>query len=131
MRTADGWIMENLSANGTAVNGRRYKADKQILLATGDVIGVGMETEILFVAGGDDPAEAIARYRQSQQSPNLSRRPNPPPRRRPPCPPPRPASIFNNDWRPPASSRRPCRMNPPRNPSRPSPTSRSRPSSRR
>ena len=43
-RTPDGWIMENLSSNGTAVNGKRYKADKQILLGTGDLLGVGLET---------------------------------------------------------------------------------------
>jgi hypothetical protein len=64
-RTPDGWIMENLSSNGTVVNGRRYKADKQILLGTGDLLGVGLETEILFVGEGDDPKEALAKYRES------------------------------------------------------------------
>ena len=64
-RSPDGWILENLSSNGTGVNGRRYKADKQILLATGDLLSVGMETEILFVGEGDDPKEALAKYRES------------------------------------------------------------------
>jgi hypothetical protein len=68
-RTPEGWILENMSSNGTMVNGRRYKADQQILLATGDLLGVGMETEILFVAEGDDPKEALAKYIQSQPSP--------------------------------------------------------------
>jgi tetratricopeptide (TPR) repeat protein len=66
-RTADGWVMENLSSNGTLVNGRRYKAGTQIILATGDLLGVGMETEILFVAAGDDPKEALAKYREAIQ----------------------------------------------------------------
>lgn len=68
-RTPDGWILENLSSNGTMVNGRRYKADQQILLATGDLLGVGMESEILFIAQGDDPKEALAKYIQSQPAP--------------------------------------------------------------
>ena len=68
-RTPDGWILENLSTNGTMVSGRRYKSDQQILLATGDLLGVGLETEILFVAEGDDPKEALAKYIQSQPAP--------------------------------------------------------------
>lgn len=55
----DGCIMENMSVNGTMVNGKRYKAGKQIMLATGDVLGVGLETEILFVSPGDDVQQAI------------------------------------------------------------------------
>ena len=61
--TPDGWVMENLSAGGTRVNGKRYKSGKKILLETGDVVGVGKQTEILFVSAGDDPDEALAAYR--------------------------------------------------------------------
>ena len=57
--TREGWIMENLSANGTRVNGKRYKAGKKILLDTGDILGVGRDTEILYVAAGDDPDTAL------------------------------------------------------------------------
>lgn len=60
--TADGWIVENLSSNGSKVNGKKYKTGKQILLATGDILAVGMQTEILFVAPGDDVDAALAQY---------------------------------------------------------------------
>ena len=63
--TRDGWVMENLSANGTLINGKRYKKDKKVLLDTGDVMGVGLETRILYVAPGDDPEEALADWRQA------------------------------------------------------------------
>jgi len=63
--TRDGWVMENLSANGTLINGKRYKKDKKVLLDTGDVMGVGLETKILYVAPGDDPEEALADWRQA------------------------------------------------------------------
>jgi len=62
--TGDGWVMENLSGNGTLVNGKRFRSrKKKILLATGDVLGVGRQTRILFVAPGDDPDEALRAYR--------------------------------------------------------------------
>ncbi|MFP4140852.1 MAG: FHA domain-containing protein [Planctomycetota bacterium] len=57
--TPEGWVMENRSANGTEVNGKRYKR-KQILLETGDILGVGQETRILYVSPEDDPKEAMA-----------------------------------------------------------------------
>ncbi|MDY6913612.1 MAG: FHA domain-containing protein [Planctomycetota bacterium] len=60
-----GWVVENLSANGTRVNGKRYKSGRKILLATGDVLGVGLDTEILFVAPGDDPDEAMRKFQGS------------------------------------------------------------------
>jgi hypothetical protein len=59
--TPDGWVMENRSSNGTEVNGKRYKsAKKRILLETGDILGVGQETRILYVSPEDDPQEAMA-----------------------------------------------------------------------
>jgi pSer/pThr/pTyr-binding forkhead associated (FHA) protein len=61
----DGWLMENLSSNGTRVNGKKYKGGKKILLATGDCLGVGLTTEILYVAPGDDSESALSAYRQS------------------------------------------------------------------
>ena len=54
--------MESLSKRGTWINGNRYKPGKRVLLETGDLIGVGEQTQMLFVAGGDDPDAALAVY---------------------------------------------------------------------
>jgi hypothetical protein len=62
-RTADGWVMENLSPTGTWVNGKKFKG-KKVLLDTGDVLGVGSQTEVLFVSGEDDPDAALDEYRR-------------------------------------------------------------------
>ena len=63
--TQDGWIFENISTLKSRVNGKRYKTGKKIILDTGDVIAVGAETEMLFVATGDDTEAAVIAYRQS------------------------------------------------------------------
>jgi hypothetical protein len=76
--THQGWIVQNLSHNGTLVNGKRYRKPKQILLDTGDVLGVGMETEILYVSPGDDPEEALQIYRQAH--PQGAEKPKPYPK---------------------------------------------------
>lgn len=61
-----GWILENLSPKGTRVNGKRFKkASQQVLLATGDVLGAGEETRMLFVSPGDDADAALAAYREA------------------------------------------------------------------
>ena len=57
-----GPTLENLSSRGTWINGKRFTAGKKVLLETGDVIGAGAETEILFVAAGDDPDAALAMH---------------------------------------------------------------------
>jgi pSer/pThr/pTyr-binding forkhead associated (FHA) protein len=63
-RTADGWVLTNLSRNGTDVNGKRYKkASKQILLDTGDVVTIGALTAALFVGTGDDSEQPLQAYR--------------------------------------------------------------------
>ncbi len=62
-RTADGWVVEDISSTGTRINGKRYRSGKKIILDTGDVLGIGAETEILFVAPGADPEKALAEYR--------------------------------------------------------------------
>jgi len=67
-RTAEGWVVENLSPNGTFINGKKYKSGKKVLLETGDVLGVGRETEILFVSPGDDPTEALAGYHRQRKA---------------------------------------------------------------
>ncbi len=63
--TRDGWVMENISANGTLINGKRYKKNKKIVLDTGDVMGVGLETKMLYVSPGDDPEEALQGWREA------------------------------------------------------------------
>ena len=62
--SADGWVMENLSASGTRVNGRKFKTRK-VLLDSGDVLGMGKDTEVLFVAPGDDPDQVLSEYRSA------------------------------------------------------------------
>lgn len=61
----DGWIVENMSSNGTVINGKRYKTGKKIILATGDVLSFGVRTQALFVAPGDDAQAAVAAWRQA------------------------------------------------------------------
>lgn len=81
--TAQGWVMENLSSNGTLVNGKRYRGGKSILLDTGDIIGLGENTRILYIAPGDDPEEAMTRLgltpgpRQAEPVPGPEPEPGP------------------------------------------------------
>lgn len=65
----DGWIVENLSKNPIQINGKKYKPGKQVLLETGDVLGVGLETEILFVDAGDDPDIALSAWLDTHAEP--------------------------------------------------------------
>lgn len=73
---ADGWVLQNISDNGTLVNGKRFKKNKQILLDTGDVLGVGTETEVLFVAPGDDAQAAINAYASFQPEDQAPQKPD-------------------------------------------------------
>jgi hypothetical protein len=81
--TAEGWLVENLSDRGTLINGKKFKHGKRVLLDTGDVLGTGAETEILFIAPGADASGAIAAYRsmrvqtQKQQQPPQVQEPLP------------------------------------------------------
>lgn len=75
--TDDGWTFENLSANNpTRINGKRYRTGRKVLLDTGDVIGAGIETQILFVAPGDD---AEAAYNAWLGRPDATESPEGPP----------------------------------------------------
>jgi len=74
-RTAQGWVMRNVSGNGTLVNGKRYKAGAEILLDTGDVLGVGLETELLFVNAGADTDEAVRAWREKTASAKTAAKP--------------------------------------------------------
>ncbi len=74
--TAEGWAVQNLSSNGTVINGRRYRKPQMILLDTGDVFSVGQETQILFVAPADDPEAALAGWK-GQQAPAPPPEPEP------------------------------------------------------
>ncbi|MDP6633647.1 MAG: FHA domain-containing protein [Phycisphaerae bacterium] len=71
--TQDGWVFENHSPLKSRVNGKKYKTGKKIILDTGDVIAVGSETELLFVATGDDPEAALIAYRQGGAKKGKSR----------------------------------------------------------
>ena len=67
-RLAEGWTVENLSANGTWISGKKYKTGKKILLATGDLVRVGADTEILYVESAGDVAKALADYQATHAS---------------------------------------------------------------
>jgi hypothetical protein len=60
-----GPTIESLSEKGIYVNGRRHKSGRKLLLETGDLVGLGQATELLFVAKGDDADAALAIYSQS------------------------------------------------------------------
>jgi len=67
--TADGCVIEILSSRGVIINGKKYRPGKKIILDTGDVLGLGAETRVLFVAGGDDPEAALAAYHEAHPEP--------------------------------------------------------------
>jgi predicted component of type VI protein secretion system len=64
--SADGVVLEVLSSRGVEIDGRTHKRGKVIILATGDVVTVGLEDRLLFVDRGADAAAAVAKW-QSQQ----------------------------------------------------------------
>ena len=57
-----GWLVENVSTNPIRVNRKAFKTGRQIFLETGDVVRVGLHTDLLFVSPGDDPDEALQAY---------------------------------------------------------------------
>ena len=63
--TGEGWLIENLSNNPIWVNGKKFKTGKRILLDTGDVVRLALETHLLFVAAGDDSEAALAQWRET------------------------------------------------------------------
>jgi len=68
--THEGWVVENVAKKSLAkINGKKLKVGKKLILDTGDLLSVGMETQILFVAPGDDPEEALAEYRNEAPAP--------------------------------------------------------------
>lgn len=77
--TSDGWIVENLSGRRILINNKAFKPGKQILLASGDVVGCGQETAMLFVDAQDDPAEVLDAYRRDHPDSAPQPVPVPPP----------------------------------------------------
>jgi len=68
--THEGWVVENVAKKSLVrINGKKLKVGKKLILDTGDLLSVGMETQILFVAPGDDPEEALAEYRNEVPAP--------------------------------------------------------------
>jgi len=66
----EGWIIESLSKSSPMrINGKTYKPGKRVLLATGDTIAIGEETELLFVDATDDPDSVLAEYRDAHPLP--------------------------------------------------------------
>ena len=60
-----GWVVVSLASSPIRINGKRYRAAQQIILDTGDILGVGLETEMLFVAQGDDVEAALGQMRET------------------------------------------------------------------
>jgi hypothetical protein len=71
--TPQGWVAENLTDRAMRINGKKYRPNKKILLATGDLIGLGVLTEMLFVGPGDDPEETVSAFRRSHVIPPVAR----------------------------------------------------------
>lgn len=68
--TVQGWLVQNLSSGSPMrINGKKYKAGKQILVDSGDVIALGLATEILFIDAGTDVAQAMQDYELANPSP--------------------------------------------------------------
>ncbi len=67
-RRGDEWTVENLSTNGTRINGRNYREGQQIILGTGDLIGIGAETRILYVGPEDDPDEVLRQWHEDHET---------------------------------------------------------------
>lgn len=94
-RGPDGFIVTVLSSKGQAINDEIYKRGKQVLLASGDVLKIGVETEILFAAPGDDVDEVHAALLQRRQGePAPAEHPESAEEERPPAPPPEPERIW-------------------------------------
>jgi len=68
--TDEGVMMTVRARRGVKIGAKTYKAGKYILLDTGDVLALGGETEILFVAAGADPDAALAAELARRQTPS-------------------------------------------------------------
>ncbi|MBS3821320.1 MAG: FHA domain-containing protein [Planctomycetes bacterium] len=75
----DGWVVESISDRRIVINGKGYRRGKQILLASGDVITCGQESELLFVAANDDPGEVLGAYRAEHPDTPSAPTPHTPP----------------------------------------------------
>lgn len=64
--TQEGWVFENLSSKPCKINGKKCKSGKAVILDTGDVIEVGMETRLFFVSAEDDADLALESYRANE-----------------------------------------------------------------
>lgn len=76
--TPDGCMLEILSPRGALVSGRKYKAGQRLLLETGDCLGVGTKTAILFVSAGDDPDAALSAWRNAHPRRAAPKKESPP-----------------------------------------------------
>jgi len=64
--TPHGWVVSSIASSPIRIDGKRFKAGQQIIVDTGDVLGVGLETEMLFVAQGADVEAALAELAETQ-----------------------------------------------------------------
>jgi len=99
--TPEGWVVENLSTNRIRVNGRKYKKGRKIVLDTGDVMGVGLATQMLYVAAGDDSEQALQAWRLAHPATRVEPAPE-----KPQPPPPKSAPLPETAKPPPAQARK-------------------------
>lgn len=58
-----GWVVENVSKFPIRINGKKYGKGRKAFVETGDVLRLGMLTDVLFVSPGDDPEQVLRAYR--------------------------------------------------------------------
>ncbi|MCE5326920.1 MAG: FHA domain-containing protein [Planctomycetaceae bacterium] len=85
--TTEGWVVEGASDQPTFVNDKRYKKGVRVILDTGDEIGLGAETRLLFVQKGDDVIAAVGAWQEAHPAPAAE----------PPAPPPIPPEAEEAD----------------------------------
>ncbi len=77
--TTEGWVVEGASEQPTFVNDKRYKKGVRVILDTGDAIGLGEETRLLFVQKGQDVLAAVRDWQGAHPAPAAEEPPMPPP----------------------------------------------------
>lgn len=76
--TTEGWVVEGTSDQPTFVNDKRYKKGLRVILDTGDAVGLGAETRLLFVQKGDDVIAAVRAWQAAHPAPAAAEPPPPP-----------------------------------------------------
>lgn len=84
--TGDGVVLEVRSSQGLRIGRKTYKRGRCVLLDTGDVLRLGVETSVLFVDAGADAQDAMDRARAEREAEGAARRAREQKREKPPAP---------------------------------------------